>query len=174
MRMVAHYNTLGLPQTATKEEVKRAYRKLSLKYHPDMPTGNADKYISIKTAYEELIKFDPTKVHDQYQHRTPPIFHPYKVRQEKNGDILISVTLRNILYVEVNGSLDYMWNTYGYTDGTLRIKKKDVIKYNFSIEFRALTAQARTMRHHLTVEDKRTKWQKFIDKWYNIFFVWTI
>jgi curved DNA-binding protein CbpA len=29
------YSILGVPETATKDEIKKAYRKLSLKYHPD-------------------------------------------------------------------------------------------------------------------------------------------
>jgi DnaJ-class molecular chaperone len=51
------YNILGVPETATKEEIKKAYRKLSLKYHPDKNPGNAEaigQFQKISEAYETL------------------------------------------------------------------------------------------------------------------------
>lgn len=36
------YQTLGLPKTATAEEIKKTYRKLALKYHPDKNPDNPD------------------------------------------------------------------------------------------------------------------------------------
>ena len=36
------YSVLGLTSTATKEEIKKAYRSLSLKFHPDKTGGNLD------------------------------------------------------------------------------------------------------------------------------------
>jgi len=51
------YNVLGLTETATKDEIKRAYRSLSLKFHPDKTGGNLDavsKFQKISEAYETL------------------------------------------------------------------------------------------------------------------------
>ena len=39
-----YYKTLGVENTATKEQIKKAYRKLSLQFHPDRPNGNAEKF----------------------------------------------------------------------------------------------------------------------------------
>eukprot|EP00804_Cyclotella_cryptica_P018611 CCRYP_011418-RA/>CCRYP_011418-RA protein AED:0.39 eAED:0.39 QI:0/-1/0/1/-1/1/1/0/179 len=53
-----HYQTLGLPQSATPEEIKKAYRKLSLETHPDVTKGcqntNAEKFKRISAAYSVL------------------------------------------------------------------------------------------------------------------------
>ena len=51
------YSVLGLTSTATKEEIKKAYRSLSLKFHPDKTGGNLDaitKFQKISEAYETL------------------------------------------------------------------------------------------------------------------------
>lgn len=53
-----HYNTLEIKPTATKEEIKKAYRELAKKYHPDInksPDAH-EKFIVINTAY--LILYD--------------------------------------------------------------------------------------------------------------------
>lgn len=51
------YSVLGLTSTETKEEIKKAYRSLSLKFHPDKTGGNLDaisKFQKISEAYETL------------------------------------------------------------------------------------------------------------------------
>lgn len=55
-RAADYYSVLGLPQGASAEDVKRAYRKLSMKYHPDRnKESDAEaKFKSIKAAYEHL------------------------------------------------------------------------------------------------------------------------
>ena len=52
-----HYTLLELPENATDEEIKKSYRKLSLKYHPDRNGGNPEmvsKFQKINEAYEVL------------------------------------------------------------------------------------------------------------------------
>lgn len=53
------YGALGLQRGATEDEVKKAYRKLALKHHPDKPTGNAEEFKKIQGAYDILS--DPQK-----------------------------------------------------------------------------------------------------------------
>lgn len=49
-----YYKILGVNNKSTKDEIKKAYRKLSLLYHPDRPNGNADKFKQVNEAYETL------------------------------------------------------------------------------------------------------------------------
>ena len=53
---------LGVSEYANKKELKKAYRKGSLKYHPDHNQGNPDankKFVLVKCAYELLAKDKP-------------------------------------------------------------------------------------------------------------------
>lgn len=56
-----HYKTLGLSSAATREEIRRAYRILARRYHPDVNPGKstAEKFREISSAYEVLS--DPEK-----------------------------------------------------------------------------------------------------------------
>jgi DnaJ-class molecular chaperone len=51
-----HYETLDIPKTATETEIKKAYRTMSLKYHPDRnhDADATEKYKAINEAYEIL------------------------------------------------------------------------------------------------------------------------
>lgn len=59
-----YYKTLGIDNTATKDQIKKAYRKLSLQFHPDRPNGNAEKFKKINEAYETLNDEQKKKMYD--------------------------------------------------------------------------------------------------------------
>ena len=58
------YKILGIQETATEEEIKKAYRKLAVKYHPDkvqhlgkeFQSGAKEKFQRIQEAYETIKK----------------------------------------------------------------------------------------------------------------------
>lgn len=49
----SHYDTLGVARDASQEEIKRAYRKLAMKHHPDRG-GDAERFQELQAAYETL------------------------------------------------------------------------------------------------------------------------
>lgn len=60
-----YYNSLGLEKTATDAEIKKAYRKLAVKHHPDKG-GDEEKFKEISLAYEVLSDSEKRKLYDQY------------------------------------------------------------------------------------------------------------
>ena len=58
--MINPYTTLGVKPGADIKDVKKAYRKLANKHHPDKEGGNEEKFKEIKEAYE-LIKLGKEK-----------------------------------------------------------------------------------------------------------------
>lgn len=63
-----YYQTLGVSKTATEQEIKRAYRKLALQYHPDRNKSKEAeaKFKEINQAYEVLSDQQKRKTYDQF------------------------------------------------------------------------------------------------------------
>lgn len=63
-----HYDSLGVSSRSTDGEIKSAYYKLSMMYHPDRHQGNveyAQKFRDITEAYEVLGNFQSRKLYDR-------------------------------------------------------------------------------------------------------------
>ena len=68
-----YYEVLGLARTATEDEIKKAYRKLAMKHHPDRNQGSdaaksEEKFKEGKEAYEMLSDAQKRAAYDQYGH----------------------------------------------------------------------------------------------------------
>lgn len=63
-----YYEVLGVNKAASADEIKKAYRKLAVKYHPDKEGGNEAKFKEVNEAYEVLKDGDKRQRYDQFGH----------------------------------------------------------------------------------------------------------
>ena len=66
-----YYEVLGVSRSATEGELKRAYRQLALKYHPDRCPGDTeaeDRFKEASEAYEVLCNPEKRSIYDHYGH----------------------------------------------------------------------------------------------------------
>lgn len=69
MKFIDYYGILGVPKGATQNDIKKAYRKLARKYHPDVNPNDAGaerKFKEINEANEVLGKVENRKKYDEY------------------------------------------------------------------------------------------------------------
>ena len=66
-----YYEVLGVSKSADDKEIKKAYKRLAMKYHPDRNQGDKDaedKFKEVKEAYEILTDAQKRAAYDQYGH----------------------------------------------------------------------------------------------------------
>ena len=88
-----YYNILGISKSATNTEIKKAYRKLAIKYHPDKNPGNSEaeeKFKEISEAYEVLSDPKKKEIYDKYgkdavQGNGGPQMNPFDIFNEIFG-----------------------------------------------------------------------------------------
>ena len=81
-----YYEVLGVNKDSKKEDIKKAYRKLVKKYHPDVnkQDGAEEKFKEIQEAYEVLSDDSKKQAYDQYGHAGTQGFDP---RSSNGGKI---------------------------------------------------------------------------------------
>lgn len=55
------HETLGVSKTAGMDEIRAAYKRMAMKFHPDRSGGNVTKFQEIRKAYEKLINAGPCR-----------------------------------------------------------------------------------------------------------------
>jgi len=116
-----YYEILGVSRDASEEEIKKAYRKLALKYHPDRNQGDKvaeEKFKEVNEAYSVLC--DPQK----------------RMRYDRFG----AEDESNIFDFGFGGNFESVFNDlfgdfFGGTRQRQRAKKGEDLRYNIEIEF---------------------------------------
>ncbi len=151
--MKQYYDILGLPNNAGKQAIKAAYRKLALKYHPDVNKApNAEeKFLEISEAYEILIspniisvkKFEKAKKKQQEEIRKArerakanmrKRHDEFKEQEEKEQSrqytIGIYIFVSIILLMIVSYTSYYSWfNLQAYTNSDTAIGQVTFVDY---------------------------------------------
>ena len=113
--MKDYYYFLGISQDASEEDIKKSYRKLSLKYHPDKNENDdffADRFKEIQEAYETLSDKGRRITYDQnleshqksFRYTVPPsikTFTANKIHAKKGEEIIINWQTSNADVVKV-------------------------------------------------------------------------
>ncbi len=113
MAFIDYYSILGLDKNASADDIKKAYRKLARKYHPDVNPNNAEahaKFQQINEANEVLSDPEKRKKYDEYGENWKHAEEYEKARQQqsRNGGFASDYN-----YGNGNGSYQYSGNFSG-------------------------------------------------------------
>jgi DnaJ-class molecular chaperone len=118
--MKDYYYILGIKQNSSQEEIKKAYRKLSIKFHPDKNDGDdffTERFKEIQEAYETLI--DNTKRNSYDNLKT----NNSTTQQPNNGGNFtpeIEYFKSNKMYFEFEEAITFSWKTINADKVTLK------------------------------------------------------
>ena len=89
MAFIDYYSILGVPKTASADDIKKAYRKLARKYHPDVNPNDEDakrKFQQVNEANEVLSNPENRKKYDEYGENWKHAEEFEKARQQQSGN----------------------------------------------------------------------------------------
>lgn len=118
--MKDYYYILGIKQNASSEDIKKAYRKLSIKFHPDKNDGDdffTERFKEIQEAYEMLIDNTKRNSYDNLKSNNST------TQQPNNGGNFtpeIEYFRSNKMYFEFEEAITFSWKTINADKVTLK------------------------------------------------------
>lgn len=131
---VDYYKVLEVPRAATVADIKKAYRRLALKWHPDKNPGNQDeatkKFKELSEAYEVLSDESKRRVYDRRSSRSSRT-HTYRNYYESPFSRYFDKRRRNYDTTGHNG----------FTNGTNNRTRSSEFDYDFASSFKFRTPE---------------------------------
>lgn len=138
------YSVLGVSKTASIDEIKKSYRKLAKKYHPDLNSNNKEfekKFKEISHAFdligteESRAKFDRKETDEQQQKQYEEFFNQRRGRPsyydtQQEGDHY------SFNFDEDIGGADFFENLFGQARGKNRKSRGHDVQYRMEVEFK--------------------------------------
>ncbi len=115
------YVTLGVKKTATAEEIKKAYRNLAFKYHPDRNQGNKnaeEMFKKINAAYSVLGDESKRRQYDMYGQTVDPSASSSYGKSGYSGGPYGGAGYGNARYGYSGDPFSDFFSGYGFRDGT--------------------------------------------------------
>ncbi len=133
-----YYKILGVEKTASSEDIKKAYRKLSLKFHPDRNGGDTffeNMFKQINEAYEVLGDAAKKNAYDRNQGNYKEPFQSNSNRsRQQNNDPAIEFFLSDKSYFYNGDTIHFQWKT-SHAD-KIQIRPFGVVVFSGSKAFR--------------------------------------
>ncbi len=164
MAFIDYYKVLGIDKNATESEIKKAYRKLARKYHPDLNSKNKEaelKFKQINEANEVLSNLENRKKYDEYGEHWKHADEIEKAKkQRQNQKQYYSGGFSNGYSEQYDGAefSDFFESMFGGTSGfrnkrTVKFKGQD---YNAELHLN-LEDVYKTKKHTITVNGKNIR-----------------
>ena len=122
-----YYEVLSVDRQASASEIKKAYRKAALKYHPDRNQGNKeaeDKFKEASEAYEVLSDQEKKQIYDQYGHSGLE-GHGYQGGAQNAHDI----------FSQFGSIFEDFFGFSGGSGGQTRAERGADLRYDLEVEF---------------------------------------
>lgn len=133
-----YYDILGVSKTASQDEMKKAYRKLAVKYHPDRNPGDKeaeDKFKTLSQAYEVLSDPQKRKTYDQFG---PDAFKAGAGRGGAGGGFHDPFDIFESFFGGSSGGVESIFESFfggGSRGGGNRARRGADLRYELEIDF---------------------------------------
>ncbi|CAH1756418.1 16720_t:CDS:2 [Entrophospora sp. SA101] len=165
-----YYQILGVSSNATPEEIKKAFKKLALKYHPDKQHGKSEaekkvaeaKFKEIKEVTESLLNQKSGSLNGEIEEMLEELARMSATNQ---AEIIASIEQAFILYGVSPQDLDLIYEAVIAIDGTNWKKKNNETQQNEEENFR--TERESLQRKREQCQTENNNWQETGDNQQN-------